>query len=51
MFVGSFEFRNVHGIYVKVLVKFSLVVISREPMIRNHSYLDHWYPIEVALFP
>ena len=56
LFVRSFVrslvrslFRNVRGIYVKVFVKVSLVV-SHEPMIKNHSYFTHRYPIGFALF-
>ena len=42
----------VEFIYATVLVEISLVVyISHEPMIRNHSYLDHTYPVWFVLFP
>ena len=52
-FFSSFVIpERVRGIYVKVFVKVSLVVyVSLEPMIRNHSYFNHRYPIGFALFP
>ena len=35
----------------KFWLKFLYRCISHEPMVRNHSYLDHRYPIGFALFP
>ena len=34
----------------KFLLKFLWWCISHEPMIRNHLYFNHRYPIEFALF-
>ena len=34
----------------KFMLKFLLCCISHEPLIRNHLYFNHRYPIGFALF-
>ena len=58
MFVSSFvcyKFVCNSGMFMefmsKFLLKFHWWCISHEPMIRNHSYFNHRYPIGFAMFP
>ena len=53
-FVRSFvrSFVSYSGTFVEFmsLLKFLWWCISHEPMIKNHSYFNHRYPIGFALF-